>query len=158
MDANILHELFEYRDGKLYWKISRGRTKAGKEAGRSKKLGYREIRVYGKLYLTHRLIFNMFNGYEPKVVDHIDGNPANNKIENLRAATCSQNLQNSKTYISNSSGIKGVGWSKKGRKWQVKIQVKNKEIWLGYYDDLELAGLVAEEARNKYHGEFANHG
>ena len=55
-------------------------------------------------------------------------------------------------------GYKNVHWDKKTKCWIVKLQ-KNKRVeYFGYYQDHELAGLVAEEARNKYHGEFANHG
>jgi hypothetical protein len=100
----------------------------------------------------------MLNGYVPPILDHIDGNRSNNKIENLRAATVSQNLQNSKTYKSNTSGIKGVSWEKDRNKWKVQIMLRGKNKVIRNLEDLELAELVAIEVRNKYHGEYANHG
>ena len=60
-------ELFEYKDGNLYWKKSlNNRTKIGQIAGSKLPLGYRIIGVNGKHYLMHRLIFMLFNNYVPK--------------------------------------------------------------------------------------------
>ena len=59
---------------------------------------------------------------------------------------------------SNTSGVKGVSWRRKSKKWTVRVTVDGEYKSFGSYDDLELAELVAIEARNKYHKEFANHG
>ena len=158
MDAKILHELFEYRDGELYWKAKRPSIYVGDRAGWSCGNGYRKVHVQKKQMFEHRVIFAMFNNYLPKFIDHIDGNKTNNKIENLREATHSENLRNVKTKINNSSGVKGVCWCKKAKKWEVQVKVNKKKKHLGYFDDIELAALVAHEGRNKYHGSYANHG
>ncbi len=63
-----------------------------------------------------------------------------------------------KTPKTNKSGVKNVSWYKSLNKWVVSMRVKNTAKTIGYFDDLELAELVAIEARNKYRGEFANHG
>jgi hypothetical protein len=151
------NELFVYKNNDLYWKINKGTAKAGSLVG-SFDNGYRRTSVDGKLYLVHRIIFFMAYGYFPKFVDHKDGNTLNNSLENLREATRAQNNSNAQRGASFVSGAKGVGWHKHLRKWRVRVSVKNKSITVGYFDDLDLAQLVAIEARNKYHGNFANHG
>lgn len=154
----ILNFLFDYKNGELYWKFSlSSKSPKGSIAGAVKLDGYRRIGLNKKVYLTHRLIYMMFHGYMPEIVDHIDGNKLNNCIENLRGATKSQNCQNQKTPINNKSGYKNVCWNKRKNKWCVQLKVQDKSINIGYFKDLELADLVAQEARAKYHKEFAKH-
>jgi hypothetical protein len=152
------HRLFEYRDGALYWKerpnASR-KPKGDMEAGTASGHGYKKIRRNNKTYYTHQLIFLMQHGYIPKVVDHIDGNTENNQIENLRASSKSLNACNSKLPSHNTSGTKGVVWLKRECKWIARVQINKKVIHLGTFDDIELASLVADEARLLYHGEHA---
>lgn len=151
--------LFEYKDGCLFWKVDVGsRIKKGTKAGRKERRGYFVVGFNYKLYLAHRIIYLMHYGYFPKCVDHIDGNKSNNSIQNLREASLSQNHMNSKLQKNNISGVKGVCWDKSATKWRVRIQTNNKNKYLGLYEDLELAELVAQEARDLYHGKFANHG
>ena len=155
LSQEYLHLLFTYCDGKLFWKVAKAkRLKLNQEAGCHKEKGYFHIGIDGTNYLLHRLIFCMHYGYMPEFVDHIDGNPSNNKIENLRAATRSQNNCNSKIQKNNTSGIRGVSWHKTKNKWQVRCQANKKNINLGYFEDFELAEFVAQEARNLYHGEY----
>jgi hypothetical protein len=66
-------------------------------------------------------------------------------------------MSNRKLFKNNTSGCKGVYWNKRNRKWQVSVGVSKKQKHIGYFDDLELAELVALEARDKYHGNFAKH-
>lgn len=155
---DYVKQLLEYRDGELYWKVSRGKAKVGAKAGYLNQIGYFQTQVNGKLYLNHRLIFLMHHGYLPQYLDHIDGNTLNNKIENLRAATLTQNQYNRKLNKNNSSGVKGVWWRKDIKKWRVSFKINGKEKSFGVFDNLELAELVAQEARTKYHGAFVNHG
>jgi hypothetical protein len=151
-------ELFEYKDGNLYWKKSlNNRAKIGQIAGSKLPLGYRIIGVNGKHYLMHRLIFMLFNNYVPKKIDHIDGNPLNNRIENLREANDAENSYNAKLRKDNTTGHKGVIWHKLAKKWRVIVKANKKVIYSGYFDNLELASLVAQEARHKFHGKFAKH-
>ena len=154
----ILNFLFDYKDGELYWKFSLScKSPKGTIAGSIKHDKYRRIGLNKKSYLAHRLIFMMFHGYLPKFVDHIDGNKLNNRIENLREATHAQNMKNQKISISNTSGYKNVSWNKKQKKWRVALKVNYKDLEIGYFKDIELADLVAQEARDKYHKEFARH-
>ena len=152
---------FEYRDGNLYWKHDRGSQKCkGKEAGTVSEKGYIRVRVreLGGSIGVHQVIFAMHHGYLPHIVDHIDGNPANNRIENLRAATKAENCRNSKMPKHNTSGVKNVSWHKANKKWAVHLNVNNHKRFFGLHDNIEFADLVAHEARDKYYGEFANNG
>lgn len=153
----LLKKHFKYKNGNLIWlKPSSFRKKVNSVAGTINKKCV-VIGIFGKNYMAHRLIYMYHYGFMPKIVDHIDGNPYNNYIENLRAATNIQNAQNSRKKLTNISGYKNVSWSKDRKKWKVRIMIKNKEINFGAFDDIELANLVAQEARNKYFGSFARH-
>lgn len=157
-----LHELFEYReDGNLIRKVRTARcTKIGDVAGSFQgSSGYFRVRIEEKDYQVHRLIFLYHHGYltEGLHIDHIDGNPGNNRIENLREVTRSQNLMNSKIRSDNKSGVKGVYWNKEKRKWKTTVKMNGKEIFLGYHDFKEEAAAAAKAAREKYHGEYARH-
>ena len=160
VDQNLLHQIFEYCNGELYWKIKPSRiTNIGDVAGTEKSSsGYKSVRIMNGHFLIHRMIFLYHHGYLPEFVDHIDGNVFNNKIENLREATKSQNLHNSKKYKNNTSGVKGVSWNKKEKKWSARIWKNNKTYYLGFYCDLKEAEKVVNEFRQKIHGEFANIG
>ncbi len=153
------NELLEYRDGFLFWKSTRSRTAAaGSLVGHLGSTGYMQTKVDGKRQMNHRIIFLMHHGYMPAFVDHIDGNKLNNLVENLRPATKAQNGHNVGVRSNNTSGIKGVYWKKQDKKWCVRAWCNGKRRYFGLYADLELADLVAQEARNKYHREYANHG
>lgn len=154
MNQDVLHELFEYRDGELYWKINKGRARIGSLASKKRPDGYARVGIDGKRYFAHRLIFLMQHGYLPKFIDHIDGNPSNNLLSNLREATHQENIRNKKTQTNNQSGTNGVHWHKQNKKWIVQIRVDSKSKHIGSFEDLELAQLVSAEARNKYYGEF----
>ena len=156
-------QLFEYRDGALFWKhrtISRGRKlkKGGQKVTTVAPDGYLRVGFNGRQYLVHRVIFLYHHGFLPECLDHINGIRSDNRIENLRPATSYENICNSKFRSDNTSGVKGVHWNCVKKKWQVRLHVEKKVKSLGYYDDLELAELVIMEARDKYHKEFANHG
>ena len=155
LTQELVREVFEYReDGRLIHKKARGGAKVGAEAGMLNRLGYREVRVLGKLCLSHRIIFLYHHGYLPKILDHMNGVKADNRIENLRECTVGQNRANSKG--SAASGYKGV--YKHRTKWSVRLSVNNKVLYFGLYDNIETAAQVAAAAREHYFGEFANHG
>ena len=112
---------------------------------------YRAFKTYGKVCRVCG-----YSGYEKMLdVDHIDSNRKNNRIENLRPATRSQNCSNTGIGKKNTSGCKGVYWKKDSKKWSVQIQANGKRINIGIFDNLELADLVAQEARDKFHGKYA---
>jgi hypothetical protein len=151
-------DCFEYRDGYLYWKgVSHPNKQhmVDKPAGSIHKTGYRHISWRGKVQKAHRLIFMLHHGYLPPEVDHINGDRADNRIENLRPATRSENQCNRNALASNTSGYPGVSWHRKSKAWVVRVMKNGKTVVQKYCKDLELAGLVATEARSLYHGAYA---
>jgi len=159
LTKEYLLEKFDYIDGELYWKNpSCYRLKNGDIAGGVSGKGRLSVRLNWKRYQVHRLIFMMHHGYMPKIVDHADGDFLNNRIENLREATEAQNGYNKRASIRNTSGLKNVSWCKPRKKWVVMIWVDKIPKYIGGFADIELAELVAIEAREKHHGAFANHG
>lgn len=105
----------------------------------------------------HRLIMGLEHG-DPRVVDHVDGNPLNNQKANLRIATVTENARNINRKRSNTSGYKGVCWNKDVRKWQSNIRSDGRRIHLGLFSTPEEAYAAYCEAALKYHGKFANFG
>jgi hypothetical protein len=97
------------------------------------------MKINQKAHLAHRLVFLYHRGYLPEFIDHIDQNKLNNKIENLREITNSENQHNKGLNRNNSSGYKGVSWKRNHKKWRAGVQVNKKEIHLGYYDTPEEA-------------------
>jgi hypothetical protein len=154
----LIFEYFEYRDGNLYWKKSFNPNKTnliGQLAGSIHKTGYQHITWMGKSHKAHRLIFMFHHGYMPDFIDHINNVRNDNRIENLRAATRSENNFNASMCKNNKSGYRGVNWHKHSKSWIVRVMTHGKSKIIGYFKDLELAGLVADEARALHHGKFA---
>lgn len=155
LTQNLLFDLFEYRDGQLIRKKSQGNRTSGTLLGCSQKNGYVIGMINKKFFYLHRLIYLWHHGYMPKTVDHIDGNPGNNKIENLRACTQSQNLCNKTKQINNSSGHKNVYWANHHQRWIATVNYKGKKHTFGSFKNLEDAVLAAQVGREKIHGQFA---
>jgi len=159
LTQEMLHEAFEYKDGNIYWKLKTFRTRVqGKIAGQRRPDGYMAVGLNGKIYKVHRIIFMMHHGHFPQTIDHINGIKDDNRIENLRAATFSENCLNRGLRPDSQAQIKGVRWSALNKAWMVRVTVNKVRKFFGYYKDKELAELVAVEARDKYHKQFANHG
>jgi hypothetical protein len=158
LTLELAHSMFEYKDGQLFRKVNRRSFKAGSLVGNNEIDDYVRTTLNGKRYAIHRIIFLMHNGYLPKEIDHINGIKTDNRIENLREVNRSENNANRGKFKQNTSGCKNVSWHKLESKWQVQIKMNKKSKHLGYFNDLELADLVATEARDKYFGEYANHG
>lgn len=153
-----IKEWFEYRDGRLYWKKVTHPNKqylVGQKVGSTHKTGYRHVTWANKTWKVHRLIFVLHHGYLPKEIDHINGDRSDNRIENLRAVTRSENQCNRPILPSNTSGYAGVSWHKKSQAWVVRVMKNGKSHLIGYFKELELAGLVSAEARSIYHGVYA---
>ena len=132
---------------------------AGRIAGNTRSDGYLQIRVANVCTYGHRLAWQYVTGCAPDFdIDHIDGDPANNRFSNLRRASNSENRMNSRTHSRNTSGVKGVTWSKLRGKWQAQIGVGGRNLYLGIFDSIEEAAEVVRSNRVKLHGRFANHG
>ena len=145
-----IESLFEYVDGNLIWRHNPLSTKtwntrfAGKPAGSLRSDGYVAVqfKLNGKrcVQKVHRLIWLLFNGKFPEFdLDHIDRNPSNNKIENLRDVPHQVNGFNRGPNKNNKSGLKGVSWHKKNSTWIAHISFSGKKIYLGSFKDKEEA-------------------
>lgn len=153
-------------DGHVRNKINRrnGTIAAGNISGfiwtkKDKDIKYRQISLDGKRFYAHRIAwFLHYNEQPPAIIDHIDGDGFNNSKDNLRSANSAQNRNNSKLSKNNTSGVKGVYWNTKRRKWSAQIWHRGRSIKLGQYSSLQEASKVVKEARIKYHKEFANEG
>ena len=132
--------LFYYNeDGFLVRKknVGRGaRGRAGAIISSVDKNGYVYVSINKKQYRAHQIIFLWHHGYLPEnVIDHIDRNKLNNKIDNLKEVSRTCNRINAGLDITNKSGVKGVSCDIRKKKWQAQIQYKGIKINLGYYSD-----------------------
>jgi hypothetical protein len=149
---------FRYQDGFLYRTTVRGGEKIGKKAGWLTYCNgrpYWKISIDGKTTYLHHAIFILHNEYKPKYIDHIDGDSTNNRIENLRPATQSQNVANSALSSKNTSGFKGVTYLKGSGKWKAQLMKDMKHISLGSYATKEEAYEAYKIGAKKYFGDFA---
>jgi len=155
----LLHNLFTYKDGKLFWKIKPSNSvNIGDVAGCLDSNNYYRVRISNKMYGLHRIIFAMHYGYFPLIIDHIDGNSKNNLLSNLREATHAENAWNSKLHQKNTSKYKNVIFRKERNKWTCRLRINGKNIMRGAFDTPEEANIYAIKLRKEMHKEFANHG
>lgn len=154
--VSTLREYFSYDGINLIWKrTTTNRVKRGAIAGSKTVSGYLQVGFLGFDIKVHRIIWALLHGYWPElIIDHIDGNPLNNKIENLREANFNENVRNMRTPKHNTSGVKGVGFCKQTGRWTCWIWVNNKKIWLGRHATKEAAARAYAIASKKYHKDF----
>lgn len=153
-----LKELLHYdpETGMFTWRVAMRGTRIG-DVARCPSQGRVVVRVDRILYQAHRLAWFYVMGAWPKdVIDHKDGNPSNNRWENLREATQTQNMANMKRPAKNSTGFKGVG--RHQGKYRAYIGYQGKFVHLGVFDEPAVAHEAYKAAAVKYYGEFANSG
>lgn len=157
-----VRELFDYNQltGELFWKVGKSNVPAGQLVGnlyRNPRRGkyVLQVGVDGKTYYCHRIIYLWVTGKLPAEIDHIDGNPMNNKFSNLRDATHAQNSRNSGLRRDNKIRLKGVRVQLRTGKYESHITVGGKQIHLGTFPTPELAHAAYCEAATKHFGEFA---
>jgi len=145
-------ELFDYReDGCLVWKVSNSNiVRVGGAVGRTPDTnGHLHVRVGGVPYLVHRVIWLWHYGYFPEHgLDHIDRDPSNNRIGNLREATQVCNSRNTGNFSHNTSGVKGVWWHRQISKWVAEIIWNQRKLSFGCHTDFSEAvahRLAAEQ-------------
>ena len=182
LTAEIVRELLDYNPdtGDLFWKerplkyfkkevyARRWNTRyAGKEAFTTEIKDYRskhgrisrkEGAIFDKNYCAHRIIWLHYYGCWPKdQIDHINHDPTDNRIINLREVSGSENNRNRTLQTNSTTGYTGVVWHKTNNKYIAHIQVNNKHIHLGSYDNLEEA-IEARELANINYNFHPNHG
>lgn len=172
--AQFVRECFEYSPdtGELVWrrrplhhfKSPRGEWQwnaryAGTVAGSTHSGGYVQVVVNKKKLFAHRIAWVFISGSWPTdEIDHINGDKSDNRKDNLRAATHSENGRNKKISSRNTSGAKGVHWFDRTQKWSAHLNIGGRQTTLGYFDTIAEAAESVRAAREIHHGAFANHG
>lgn len=153
----LLDTFIYCESGNLFWKQSKKGRQIDKPAGTIDDKGYTRIVIDGSAYRLNRLIFIYHKGNisDNYIIDHKDGNPRNNVIDNLQQITHNNNLIKKNMKSPNTSGYRGVYWNKNMSKWYSQLKVNNKRIHIGFFNEVEEAALAYDKAAMKYHGEFA---
>lgn len=147
INKDFVIEYFDYKNGELFWKKTNNyKIKIGAKAGNKDSLGYINIKIKGQSYKAHRLIYVYHNGALDKnlQINHINGIRNDNRIENLRVVSNTENQRNQVF-------AKGYCFHKASGKFMASIRVNRKDIYLGLYHnefDAKNAYILAKE---KYH-------
>lgn len=147
MTKERLRELFFYYNGSLIRKVSVKGCYAFNAIGQPTEKGYIVATVDGKSYRLHHLIWMYHHGYFERELDHENRNRSDNRIENLRPCTHSQNLGNSRPRVHK---YKGVTFDKQTQKWRAQLNGA-----LGRFNTIEEAALAYNAAAREHFGEFA---
>lgn len=162
---------YEPETGKLYWLPrptemfkSEGDARrwhsnfCGKEALTAVHQGYRAGGVLGQHVRAHRAAWAIVHGKWPDhQIDHINGVRDDNRLVNLREASHVENGHNMKLFATNTSGVNGVGWARRHKKWRADMKLNGKYILIGLFDTKEAAAAARAAANEKY-GFTARHG
>jgi hypothetical protein len=162
LTAERARELLDYspETGALTWKVDRRIKCAGKIAGSIHKPGGRlkcvHVGIDGHHFKAHRIAWLITHGLWPEFrIDHINGDPTDNRLVNLREASPAQNSANSKCHADNMAGLKGVSWHKRQGRWSARIYVCGTRHFLGYFDDPADAHKAYAQAATQLVGSFA---
>ena len=155
LNLDRANELFRLdpETGRIYWKAHTGvrsRATIGAEAGCLNSQGYWRIRIGGKNYMAHRIVWLLTHGTWPEGIDHINGNPNDNRPENLREATKAENMENLAIRKDNTSGFTGVRRNAAGN-WQALIAKNGKRHCLGSFPTPEQAAAAYAAAKRELH-------
>ncbi len=150
----LLH--YDPETGIWRWLVHRGRMIPGDRAGSIHSLGYWLVMIGEKNYRSSRLAWFYVTGkWPPEKVDHKNGKRADDRWDNIRLATASQNAVNHKKRVTNSSGYKGVYQNKTYKRFYAQITIQGYQVFLGSRKTAEEAYALYVEAAKKHHGEFA---
>lgn len=143
--------------GAFVWVNPTGRrAKPGAIAGSLWPSGYIGITCRGKRYLAHRLAWAFTNGEWPdRDLDHTNRVKTDNRIGNLRLATRAENNVNAGLRCTNTSGVKGVYWSKRSSRWIARVQSGGRQVHVGAFKSLDDASAAVAQAYAKAFGDFA---
>jgi len=156
IDLARLRSLLAYdpQSGEIRWIVDRGNSsKLNHLAGTLTQGGYRVIEVDGSAFKAHRIAWALYYGGWPKCrLDHINRDPADNRINNLREATHAQNIANTRSKMSGRR--KGVYWHKQRKCWHSNITIGGKKKHLGLFNTMEEASIAFEQASSEIYGKF----
>lgn len=154
LDAKLARELlFIDESGALRWRVARGMKKAGSLAGSLKADGYIDICIAKKTYGAARVVWLLTHGEWPKLlIDHINRDKSDNRIENLREANYAQSSANRDMPLG-TLNLKGVTPHPCG-KYQAQIKHRGKGYYLGLFPTSEEAAEAYRAANQRLHGEF----
>lgn len=164
LTAEYVRSILDYNPetGEFRWKYRSDVGKAWNTRYSGNKTGYigsdgrLHVTINNKPYLIHRIAWIYVYGFWPKYeIDHIDGNPINNVISNLRECSATENMRHRGRQSNNKCGLKGVHWAKNVKKWRARIRVDCKDLHLGLFDTSEQAHKAYCDAAEKYFGEFS---
>ena len=157
LSVEVLSGLIDYNPetGALTWKVTRnaygGQVKPGTPAGRVDKHGYLLLVINGLVYWGHRLAWYLHYGVWPQnQIDHVNMDPLDNRVANLREATMTQQRANQRVRRDSKSGVKGVQQTKSGR-WRARIASRD----IGHFDTPQEAHSAYVAAAKREFGEFA---
>ena len=157
-EQDYLRYLFTYNpDTGIFTRNVRlgGRASVGQVVGAKTSYGHLTTNIMGTAYLLHRLAWKMYYGVDPKYIDHINGVPTDNRIENLRDVEFKVNYKNQKRR-STRSGYMGVSKRTGYEKWRVRITSEGRLINVGDFDSFEDAVKARKDAEVRY-GFHENH-
>lgn len=148
--------MFENNNRSKEWNCNAWNARyAGKEAKCLCDNGYLKISIKKDRYLAHRIVWALYYGEDPvNTPDHINGLRNDNRINNLRDATRTEQSRNSRINKNNTTGVTGVSFNKRLKLWEANIGVNYKKIHLGWFDNFCSAVGARQAAEVKYFGEF----
>jgi hypothetical protein len=160
MSAELARELFIYEPdtGLLRWRVRvHQRGPVGSVAGTLTKNGYTRLMYKQSSYLAHCVIWAIQTGSWPEQqIDHRNRVRTDNRWDNLRAATRSQNARNCRISGHNTSGVKGVHFVRSEGKWQASARIGGKVHYFGQHKTLEEAATARRNGVQGIYGDFAN--
>lgn len=161
MSVGDIRDLVDYNPetGVLTAKANFSGRQAGSVIGSQTWQGYYAFSLFGKKCFAHRLAWLLHYGEWPsQPIDHINGIKTDNSIRNLRLCSLSQNQFNKPTQKNNTTGVKGVYWNKRDKRYVASVQFNGKKYSAGHHKDIENAKEAVMKLREKLAREFTNHG
>jgi hypothetical protein len=150
---SYIASVLRYEDGKLFWLRKRGSKASGSRAGYQSVGGYRFVRINKVLCLEHRIVWLLHRGVLPNFIDHINGVKNDNRIENLREATKSQNAANSRVMSESLVPFKGVHFYV--GKYCAAISCNGQRYYLGRHKTAVEAAKAYDRKATELFGEYA---
>ena len=146
---------YDPASGSFFHRVGHRDVKPGDIAGCLGRQGYIHLKIKGKRYFAHRVAWLLTYGHWPVGdTDHINQNKSDNRIENLREATRSQNKMNHPARRDSLTHCRGITPRPQHGNYQVRIQVNGKRLHIGVFKQLADAARAYDEAAKRYHGDF----